>query len=179
MGRIPIVKYENATPEQKEVFDQIKKKLGRIPNIYAGVGNSPVMLKALMDLGGTLKGGVLNAKEIEAIALIAAEVNDCYYCAAAHTAIAKMAGVSDPEILRFRAADSEDKKVKALAALTAEIVKTDGRPSDAKLDAFFAAGYDTRALVEVIGFVALNIFTNYFNHIADTPVDFPEVKRIS
>jgi len=36
--------------------------------------------------------------------------------------------------------------------------------------------YGDEALVEVVAHVALNIFTNYFNHIAGTEIDFPRVE---
>ena len=31
-------------------------------------------------------------------------------------------------------------------------------------------------IVETVANVALNIFTNYLNHVAETVIDFPEVK---
>jgi alkylhydroperoxidase family enzyme len=39
-----------------------------------------------------------------------------------------------------------------------------------------AAGATDAELAEIVGAVALNIFSNYFNHIAGTEVDFPEVE---
>jgi alkylhydroperoxidase family enzyme len=39
-----------------------------------------------------------------------------------------------------------------------------------------AAGYDDAEILEIIATVAINIFTNYFNHVALTEVDFPLVK---
>lgn len=38
-----------------------------------------------------------------------------------------------------------------------------------------AAGYGDGEIGEIIGAVALNIFTNYFNSVARTEVDFPAV----
>ena len=37
------------------------------------------------------------------------------------------------------------------------------------------AGYGEGEIAEIIAAVALNIFSNYFNHIAETEVDFPPV----
>ena len=108
-----------------------------------------------------------------------AQVNDCHYCLAAHTAIAKMSGLSEEETVQLRSGTIGDAKLKAVTALTADIVKTQGRPSGNTVDAFFAAGYSKAALVELIALVSLNIFTNYFNHIADTAVDFPAYKDLA
>ena len=35
------------------------------------------------------------------------------------------------------------------------------------------AGYDDGQIAEIVANVALNLFTNYFNHVAGTEVDFP------
>ena len=37
------------------------------------------------------------------------------------------------------------------------------------------AGYSDAEITEIVSHVALNIFTNYFNHVARTEVDFPKV----
>ena len=38
-----------------------------------------------------------------------------------------------------------------------------------------AAGYSEAEITEIVATVSANIFTNYFNHVADTAVDFPLV----
>ena len=48
--------------------------------------------------------------------------------------------------------------------------------SDADLQQARARGLNDSDIVETIANVALNIFTNYVNHVAQTIVDFPEVK---
>jgi alkylhydroperoxidase family enzyme len=37
------------------------------------------------------------------------------------------------------------------------------------------AGFSEAEVLEITAVVAFNIFTNYFNHVADTDVDFPMV----
>ena len=55
------------------------------------------------------------------------------------------------------------------------IVATRGRVSDAQVQAVRAAGYGDGEIVEIVANVAANIFTNYFNHVAATQIDFPRV----
>ncbi len=179
MSYVNAVRYEEAAPEVRELLDGIKKKLRRIPNVYAMIARSPVALKAFLEYGETLKKGELGPQELEAVALSIAQVNRCDYCLAAHTAIAKMSGLSEEDTWQLRTGTSRDVKLKAAAALAKDIVETQGRPSREKVDAFFAAGYSQAALVELIALVSLNIFTNYFNHIAETEVDFPGYKQLS
>lgn len=41
-----------------------------------------------------------------------------------------------------------------------------------------ADGLNDGALAEVVANVALNLFTNYFNHVAESDIDFPKVEPI-
>jgi len=173
MSNINTLTYEQAAPATQEIFTALKKKVGMVPNLYATIGHSPVALQAILAFGETLGKGEFTPQETEAIALSVGQENDCGYCLSAHSAIGKMVGFSEEETLQLRQTTIEDPKLSALTQLVKEIVVTRGRPSQALLDNFFNAGYSKGAFVELIGFVALNTFTNYFNHIAETKIDFP------
>jgi AhpD family alkylhydroperoxidase len=125
-----------------------------------------------------LKKGVLTPKEIEAIALAVGANNTCDYCVAAHTVIGKMSGLTEAETIEARQGISSDEKMDALLELAVEISQKRGRPMRKVVDAFKAAGYSDAALIEVTAWVAYNLFTNYFNHIAETEVDFPKPPEI-
>jgi alkylhydroperoxidase family enzyme len=90
-----------------------------------------------------------------------------------------MLGFSEAETLEIRQGTIDDPKLQALTALAREITETRGFPAQHIVDGFLAAGYTKGALVDVIGLVALNTFTNYLNHIADTEVDFPVAPQLS
>jgi hypothetical protein len=51
-----------------------------------------------------------------------------------------------------------------------------GELSDAEFKAARAAKLTDAEIVEITANVALNILTNYVNHVAQTVVDFPEVQ---
>ena len=173
MPHLEALSREATVEENKAIFDQLKTKIGMVPNLYATYANSPVALKAILDLDGTLKGGGFTNREIEAIALAVSEANACDYCLAAHTALGKMNGFSEEETIGLRTLTTEDKKLHALVDLAAAITITRGQPEHEKIDTFFAVGYDKAALVELIGFIAVNTYNNYLNNIADTTIDFP------
>ena len=42
-----------------------------------------------------------------------------------------------------------------------------------------AAGFDDGAITQVVAEVALSIFTNYFNQVAGTDIDFPKVPALN
>jgi alkylhydroperoxidase family enzyme len=56
-----------------------------------------------------------------------------------------------------------------------ELVTERGRVSDKDLAQVRKAGFSEGEITEIIANVALNLFTNYFNHVADTSIDFPIV----
>ena len=179
MKELSIITKEQASPEAQELFEVMTKKYGKVPNLYAVMANSPSALKAALEYGDTLSAGEFTAKEAEAIALVVAQVNDCQYCLAAHTAAGKMMGFSEEETFSIRSGSSDDSKLGVLVALAKEITVTRGWPAQELVDDFFAAGFSKAALVELIGFISLNVFKNYLNHIADAPIDFPESRQLS
>ncbi len=178
MKNLQILNREQVSPETQKIFDELKRKVGMVPNLYATAANSHYGLSALLGLGDTLKKGHLTEREIEAVALAVAQTNHCQYCLSAHTAIGKMLGFSEEETLDLRRGTTADQKLKALTGLAREITETRGFPSASAVEAFFSSGYSKGALVDVIGLVALNTFTNYLNHIAGTEVDFPAAKQL-
>jgi uncharacterized peroxidase-related enzyme len=176
---LPVISYEDASPEVRRIFDKLKANMGRVPNLYAAQSHSPRGVGAKLELDAELSQGVFNGLPKEVIALAIAQVNGCNYCLAAHTAVAKMRGASEAETLNFRRGTSNDEKLAALAALAQEITESRGHPSQQAVEQFFAVGYDRAALVELIGLVALNVWNNYTNHMAQTPVDFPPAPELA
>lgn len=115
---LPVVSYEEASPEAQPIFDRLKAAMGRVSNLYAAQSDSPRGLRAKLALDRELSQGVFNGLPKEVIALAVAQVNGCNYCLAAHTAVAKMRGASEAETLNFRRGTSDGEKLAALAALS-------------------------------------------------------------
>lgn len=178
MNNLKVLTSEQAPPEARELFEVMKKKYGKVPNLYGVAANSPIALKAVLDYGDTLATGEFTAKEQESIALVVAQVNGCQYCLAAHTAVGNMLGFSEEETLSIRSGSSDDPRLSALVALAGETVFSRGWPAQKLVDNFFAAGFSKAALVELVGLVSLNVFKNYLNHVADAPLDFPEARQL-
>ena len=53
------------------------------------------------------------------------------------------------------------------------VVAQRGHVSDDALNTVRAAGYSDGEIGEIVAHVALNVFTNYFNSVAQTDIDFP------
>lgn len=179
MTRIPAVLPESATGKSKTLLDAVQKKLGRVPNLMRTLANAPAALEGYLNLSGALATGQLDAKVREQIALTVAEANLCDYCLSAHTAIGGMVGLSADEIGRARQASSSNPKAHAILKLARSIVVNRGEVADADLAAARAAGITDGEILETTVNVALNILTNYVNHVAATVVDFPAVPKAS
>ena len=175
MPRLNAIDPQAATGKTKELLDGVKAKIGKVPNLMRTFANAPAALEAYLNFSGALGGGVLNAKLREQIALTVADANACEYCLSAHTAIGKMVGLDENELAASRQATSADAKTEAALKFAHQIVVKRGEVLDSEVQAVRAAGYNDGEITEIVSHVALNIFTNYFNHVAQTVVDFPKV----
>lgn len=178
MSRIPQIHPESASGKAKELLDAVKGKLGLVPNMTRAMANSPAVLDGYLSLSGALSKGNLSAKQREQIALAVGEVNGCDYCLAAHSTIGKMVGLTAEQIMDSRRGTAIDPKAEALVKFARRVVDERGRVSDLDLADAREAGLDDAALAEVVANVALNLFTNYFNHFAETDIDFPRAEPI-
>ncbi|MFT4666224.1 MAG: putative peroxidase-related enzyme [Polaribacter sp.] len=169
---------EQASDQTKEIFDGIQQKVGRVPNLYAAIGNSPNLLSGFLQFGETLSNGVFSKKEQEAIALAVSQSNGCTYCISAHTALGKMAGFSEEETLELREGTSRNNKLNALTNLALEITENKGKASTETKERFFEVGYSEAAFAELIGFVSLRTLTNYIFTNGDFEIDFPKAQFI-
>ncbi len=175
MPRLNAIDPKEATGKAKELLDGVKTKIGMVPNLMRTFANSPAALEGYLNFSGALGGGLLNAKLREQIALAVADANNCEYCLSAHTAIGKMVGLNENELVASRRASSEDAKTNAALMFAHQIVVKRGEVDDTDVRTVRGAGFSDGEITEIIANVALNIFTNYFNHVAQTVVDFPKV----
>ncbi len=171
MKKFTVPAYEEVSPANQAIFDNLKKGIGFVPNVYAFLANSESGLGRY--LGFTSAKSSLTNKEKEAINLVVSQVNGCIYCLSAHTVIGKMHGLADQEMLTIRGGSGADVRMKALVGLAKDIAVNRGRASSDKVDAFFAAGYSEGNLADLILQVSDITVTNYANNLTEVPVDFP------
>ncbi len=175
MPRLKAIETAEAEPKTKALLDGVQKKLGMTPNLMRTMANSPAVLEAYLGYGNALGKGRLQPKLREQIALTVGELNGCQYCLSAHSALGKMVGLGEEEIADSRRGVSPDRKTAAVLQFARTVVAERGWVSDDDVASLRAAGTTDAELAEIVGVVALNIFSNYFNHVAGTEVDFPEV----
>ena len=108
-----------------------------------------------------------------------AEINGARYCLSAHYALARKLGLDDNEIRAARRAASADRQTHAMLRFAQSVALQRGEISDADFQALRLAGFTDSLVAEIVSNIALNIFTNYFNSIARTDIDFPLLKPVA
>ncbi|WP_194715285.1 carboxymuconolactone decarboxylase family protein [Noviherbaspirillum soli] len=171
---LPPTTLETAEGRTKEVLEAGKKSAGGIPNMYAGMANSPALLDTYLH-GYQLfrRESGFTAAEQELVFLSIARVNECTYCVAAHSFLAGAVSKTPEQAVQAVRNDSiiEDAKLAALSAFTQTMVSSRGKPTPDQLEAFLAAGYTENNVLEIILAIAVKTISNYANHVLRTPVD--------
>jgi AhpD family alkylhydroperoxidase len=176
MFRLAQIDPTTATGPAAELLAEVQKTLGVTPNMTKVMANSPALLKGYLALSGALAGGVIPAPVRERLAIATAETNGCEYCLSAHTYIgANIAKVEPEELERARKADSAHPHTAALLALSDAIVRGRGTLDDTAVQTARDAGVTDAEIGEVVGHIALNVLTNYFNILAGVDNDWPVV----
>ncbi|MCI0351439.1 MAG: peroxidase-related enzyme [Acidobacteriales bacterium] len=175
MARIKIIDPAQATGKSKELLAAVQNTLKVTPNLAKALANSPAALQAWIDFSGALNKGSLDAKTREEIALTVAQKNTCDYCLSAHTAIGKLVGLTEREILSSRDGQGDSPKTTAALTFARELVEKRGQVSAISVQALREQGITDGEIAEIIANVALNVFTNYFNIALDVDIDFPRV----
>lgn len=178
MTRIPTPATIADAPEKsRPLLEAVNRQLGVVPNMFRSIAVSPAALEGYLGMSGALGKGTLPAATRERIALAVAEVNGCDYCLSAHTYLGKnLAKLDDAEITANRSGASNDPKADAAVRFAVQVTKTRGHVAEADLSAVRGAGYSDAQVIEIVQHVALNTWTNYFNEVFATGIDFPVVE---
>lgn len=168
---------DQVSEKNQAIFDHMLNAFGKVPNLYATFALNETALGDYLTLQN--RKSTLSAKEREIINLVVSQVNDCQYCVPAHTAVAKMYGFSEEEILEIRKAHiSFSNKFNALAEFVKETAVTRGRPSQKTADTLFEAGYTKANVVDIMMVIGDKIISNYLHNFTQIPVDWPPVPKI-
>lgn len=176
MQKFNVPTREEVSPNNQAAFDGLQKALSFVPNLYAVMAYSENALPKYLAFQGA-KNSLSNREKV-VVDLIVSEINGCRYCQSAHTAIGKMNGFDDNELLNFRAGHATDPKFNALVNLAKDITEHKGRIAEKNLDSFFAAGYNKGNLVDVVLQISDKIAMNYLHNITQIPIDFPEAVKL-
>jgi uncharacterized peroxidase-related enzyme len=163
---------DQVSENNQAIFNNLKGALGFIPNLYATYAHNETALADYLALQN--RKSTLIAKEKEVVNLVVSQINECAYCLAAHTALGKMNGFTEDQILEIREGSASwDHKLDALAKYVKSAVIHRSKPEEHTVDALFEAGYTNANLVDIIMMIGDKMISNFIHGTTQIPVDFP------
>ncbi len=126
-----------------------------------------------------LQNGSLPPRLQEQIALAFAEENESEYCQAAHTALGRDAGLNDDEITAARCCRATSPREQAAIRFARQVFEQTGAVTDEQYKQIRDAGFSNEEIAEIVGHVVLNLFTNYYNLVFETDIDFPPAEPLT
>jgi len=161
----------------QHIFDNLKKGLGTVPNLYAYFAKNETALADYLTLQN--RRNTLTSKEREVINLVVSQVNECVYCLAAHTVVGGLQGFTPEQIVQIRQANVHfDTKLDALAKFVKATVINRGKPDKAIIDHLLSAGYSEANLIDIIIVIGDKTISNYLHGVTGLPVDFPAAPTV-
>lgn len=176
MTKLSVPQKEEVSKNNQEIFNNLHKALGFVPNLYATMAHSENGLGRYLDFQGGKTS--LSNKEKEAVNLIVSQINECKYCQSAHTVLGKMNGFNEDETLAIRKGSSSDAKLDALVKAAKEITLNKGKASDEVMENFYNHGYTSENLVDLILQISDKVAMNYLFNLTQIDIDFPVAKEL-
>lgn len=163
---------ETAPEKSKPLIEGSIKANGVLPGLHAILSESPQLFEAYNTLHGLFTSSSFDKEELTVVWQTINVEHSCHYCVPAHTAIAGMMKVDEAITTALRNETAlPTAKLEALRNMTLAIVRGRGIVSETETEAFYAAGYENRQILDIILGLAQKTISNYTNHFAKTPVD--------
>lgn len=172
MSGFPRHTAETAPEAVRDRLIASEKAYGFLPGLYQVMSDAPQLLETYQKTHEAFVSTSLNNTELTVVWQAINVEHDCHYCVPAHTGIAHSMGV-DADVTEALRNETPlaDAKLEALRDFTLQMVRKRGNVSEADLEAFYAAGYGSRQVLEIILGISQKVLSNYTNHVARTDVD--------
>ncbi len=179
MKRLKAIHPDQTDPRTKQLLDEVQDELGMVPNLFSTLANSPAALEAYLRSRESLLAGVLPESLAQRIQLAVSEANGCEYCVAALATVGRAIGLTEEAIADSREASCPDSRTAAALRFACAVARKRGRVSEADFRAVREAGFSDGEITEIVAHTVHAIFSNYFNLVAQTEVDFPKVPPLA
>jgi AhpD family alkylhydroperoxidase len=177
MANFNVPSRKEVSANNQEIFDNLQKGLGMVPNLYAVMAHSETALGNYLAFQNAKTS--FSNKEKQAVNLVVSQVNECVYCQSAHTLLGTMNGLTEDQTIEIRKGNASfDDKLNSLVVLAKEITAKKGFASSETIDAFIKAGYNEGQVIELVFLVAEKTAMNYVQAITKVVNDFPIAKSI-
>jgi len=170
--RIPALRDDELSDEQRSAMDQMRGVWGTPWNIGRTMANNPQIVRGFLGFWQAIDGSGLQPMDREVICFEMAAANGCHYCIPAHRAVAKSRGLDLAPLERIAAGEelAGDGRPAILQRLVRRLVATKGLLDDAELEAARAT-FSNAELIAIVAEIAHCVFTNSLNRLAATEID--------
>lgn len=118
MATVPLIHYQEATPDVRAVFDDIKRtrEVEDVNNFWKALANHPETLKRTWEqVRDVMRPGALDELTKEMIYAAVSMANNCEYCIHSHTAGAFKRGMTEAQFRELVAVVATAHQTNALA----------------------------------------------------------------
>jgi AhpD family alkylhydroperoxidase len=172
MMDFPVHDQSTAPEDARPHLESAKQRMGFVTTLNAVMAESPELLAGYNTLAEQFGRSSLPKDAKHVVWLTASVENNCTYCVAAHSTLALRAGVAAETVETLRAGKPlPDPHLDAARRLTQTMVAERGWIDEEDIEAFLAAGYTRRNVLDIVLGVGMKTLSNYTNHIAHTPLD--------
>jgi len=155
MSRLKKVEAKETTGKARKILESTLSSMGRVPNVFKGMDNSPITLQV-------------------AVKLFIAQHRDCAYCVSLYTVVGANRGMSEAQMLDSRRCKSDDARLGALLQFARRMLETKGDVTDGDIADLRARGYTDEQIAEVVTIIGAMTLGSYFNKMNNTELDFPK-----
>ncbi len=177
MAQIPFLKDQSVSQEAQPILLEIKKALGKVPNLFQVMAHFPPLLKANWEkYKAVMLKGSLSRQGKEIIALLVSHDNGCDYCVAAHRQALKKLGLSQAQIEaimeeKLLSTGLSEKEIQ-LVALARMANLNPHKISDSLFEHLKKLDVTSAEIVETLGIVELFVGFNKFLDALKVEIDF-------
>ena len=176
MQSFDIHTHDTAPEASRPLLTALKQSVGMVPNLAAGMSESPQLLEGFLSVREIYQKGTFTAAEREVLSLTSAFENACSWCMAFHSLMAQKAGVDADAIALLRAGRAPSHaRLGPLSDYARTVVRQRGAVAPEELQRFLDAGYTRAQALEVVLGMAFSLMANYASHVVDAPLDAPFV----
>lgn len=173
MSRIRPLGSSEVGPEVREIYDEIEKAFGLVPNLFKTYAHFPSLLEANWEKTKTLMmGGSLPRSLKEMIAIVVSQANTCQYCVAAHGMMLQQLGFSEETVRSLEEgidAENLSERDRDILAFTRKSTSNPLSITNSDVERLKEHSLSDAEIVEVQG--VMELFTGYNKFIDSLSVD--------
>jgi uncharacterized peroxidase-related enzyme len=163
MARISRLGRRDVSEAVGEIYDRFVRQRGNVPNMFRTVAHRPEILQTMIaHMEAVLNTGTLPTALKELVIVRTSQMNNCEYCLASHSLLAKKLGYDDAQIAalpHFESSDSFTAREKTALRLAERLTRNERALDEAELGELkvhFTEG-------EIVELMAASGLFNYFN----------------